>query len=85
MKDLLPLIPIWHMVTERTSHLRQRPQQRQSLANTNFNLVLVPLFLIISSSVYPAIISGIYNNELSIMADALAQLEQNNNNNNKNK
>ncbi len=37
--------------------------------------MLVPMFLIISSSVYPAIISGIQNKEMALVADVVAQLQ----------
>jgi hypothetical protein len=37
---------------------------------------MVPMFLIISSSVYPAIISGIENKENSIISNVMAQLEK---------
>jgi hypothetical protein len=40
--------------------------------------MLIPMFLIISSSVYPAIISGIQNKEMALMAEALAQLQAKN-------
>ena len=40
--------------------------------------VLVPLFLIVSSSVYPAIISSIENKEMKMTAEVLAQLNDNN-------
>jgi hypothetical protein len=36
------------------------------------------MFLIISSSVYPAVISGIQNSELKIIGEALAQLDRDN-------
>jgi hypothetical protein len=36
------------------------------------------MFLIISSSVYPAIISGIQNKEMALIADAVAQLQERN-------
>ena len=36
------------------------------------------MFLIISSSVYPAILSGIQNKEIALMADAVAQLQERN-------
>ena len=38
--------------------------------------MLVPMFLIVSSSVYPAIISDIHNKEMTIIADAFAQLQE---------
>jgi hypothetical protein len=47
-------------------------------ANRTFILVLIPMFLIISSSVYPAIISTIQNKEMSIVAEAVAQLKEDN-------
>src|SRR5918996_6047832 len=50
---------------------RVRPYFR----NSAFILTLVPMFLIISSSVYPAIISGIQNKEMLVIAEALAQLD----------
>jgi hypothetical protein len=40
--------------------------------------MLTPMFLIVSSSVYPAIISGIQNKEMALMAEALAQLQEKN-------
>jgi hypothetical protein len=43
-----------------------------------FILVLLPVLLIISSSVYPSIISGIQNKEIAIIADAVAQLQEKN-------
>ena len=36
----------------------------------------MPPFLIISSSVYPAIISGIQNKEMALMVVAVAQLQE---------
>ena len=38
---------------------------------------LVPMFLIISSSVYPAIMSGIENKEMPIVTKVIAQLKGN--------
>jgi hypothetical protein len=47
---------------------------KQHFPNLSSVLVLVPIFLIISSSVYPAIISGIQNKEVAIVDEVLAQL-----------
>jgi hypothetical protein len=47
-------------------------------ANRTFILALIPMFLIISSSVYPAIISTIQNKEMLIVAEAVAQLIEDN-------
>jgi hypothetical protein len=41
--------------------------------------VLVPMFLIISSSVYPAIMSGIENKEMKIISKVIAELQQKDN------
>ena len=41
--------------------------------------VLIPMFLIISSSVYPAIISSIENKEMLIISNVMAQLRGNDN------
>jgi hypothetical protein len=41
-------------------------------------LVLVPMFLILSSSVYPAIMSSMENKEMQIISKVLAQLEDKN-------
>ena len=38
--------------------------------------VLVPMFLIISSSVYPAIISSMENKEMQIISEVMAQLKE---------
>ena len=40
--------------------------------------VLVPIFLIISSSVYPAIMSSIQNRDMSIITEVAAQPEDGN-------
>ena len=37
--------------------------------------VLVPMFLILSSSVYPAIMSSMENKEMLIISEVIAQLE----------
>jgi hypothetical protein len=37
--------------------------------------MFIPLFLLVSSSVYPAIVSGIQNKEIALMAESLAQLQ----------
>lgn len=54
-------------------------QQLQHLLNRSSMFVFVPLFLIMSSSVYPAVISGIENKELAVVADALAKMDYSNN------
>src|SRR5688500_3905424 len=48
---------------------------RQYFPNPSSALVLMPLFLIISSSVYPAIMFSIQNKELAIVPDVSAQLD----------
>ena len=48
------------------------------LLSLSFILVLIPMFLIVSSSVYPAIISGIQNKEMALISDAVAQLQDKN-------
>ena len=45
------------------------------LPNRTLIPVLVPMFLIISSSVYPALISIVENKEMSTIAEAVAQLK----------
>ena len=48
------------------------------IPNLTVILVLVPLFLIISSSVYPAIISTAQNKDMAIISKVLAQQKQSN-------
>ena len=53
---------------------KRRTMVRTFVPNPAVILVLVPLFLIISSSVLPAIISTIQNKEISMIAKAVAKL-----------
>ena len=48
---------------------------RPCFRNSAFILTLVPMFLIISSSVYPAIISGIQNKEMALILKTVEKVE----------
>ena len=52
--------------------------KRFNIANRALIPVLVPMFLIISSSVYPAIMSSLENKELLVIAEAAVQLRGDN-------
>jgi hypothetical protein len=49
-----------------------------NVQNRTIILMLIPMFLIVSSSVYPAIVSTVENKEMKIIVEVLAQLKKNN-------
>ena len=53
-------------------------RRRHNVLNPSIILILVPVFLIISSSVYPAFLSSMENKEMLIISEALAQLKETN-------
>ena len=55
-----------------------------NIANRAIIPVLVPMFLIISSSVYPAIMSSMENREIQIISNVMAQLNDKNTETNSN-
>ena len=50
-------------------------RRRPNVLNPSIILILVPVFLIVSSSVYPAVLSSIENKEMLIISKVMAQLE----------
>jgi hypothetical protein len=60
------------------THAAEKRVPRLHLSHMRLIFLLVPMFLIISSSVYPAIMSGIQSKELKLISDAVAELQDKN-------